>query len=239
MIVDRILQFIEYKGINKRKFYIETGLSNGFLDKVKDIGASKIEHILNAYPEICTEWLLTGNGDMLLKSHKFGGQLNIKIDSVHEPNTTSYKPENKESIQKQQIPLYNIQAPGGIASLFQDANQDPIEFISIPYLPKCDGAIHVNGDSMHPLLKSGDIVMYKRMNNVIENIFWGEMYLVYLITDDLEEFVMIKWIQKSDKGDDWIKLVSENPQHQPKEVLFTNIKGLALVKVSIRINATY
>ena len=81
--------------------------------------------------------------------------------------------------------------------------------------------------------------MYKRMKNVIQNIFWGEMYLVYLITDDLEELVMIKWIQKSDKGDDWIKLVSENTQHQPKEVLFTNIKELALVKASIRINATH
>ncbi|MBF7091980.1 helix-turn-helix transcriptional regulator [Flavobacterium sp. ALJ2] len=239
MIIDRILQLIKYKGISRRKFYIETGLSNGFLDKVKDIGASKIKHILNAYPEVNMEWLLTGNGDMILNSYKFGDRTNTKNSSVHEPNTSTYKPENKEAIQKQQVPLYNIQAPAGIASLFQDANQDPIDFISIPYLPKCDGAIHVNGDSMHPLLKSGDIVMYKRMNNVIENIFWGEMYLVYLIADDLKEFVMIKWIQKSDKGDDWIKLVSENPQYQPKEVSFTNIKGLALVKASIRINATY
>jgi phage repressor protein C with HTH and peptisase S24 domain len=238
MIIDRILQLIKHKEISRRKFYIETGLSNGFLDKVKDIGASKIEHILNAYPEVSMEWLLTGNGDMILKSHKFGG-LNTKNGSVHEPNASTYESENKKAIQKQQIPLYDIQAPGGIASLLQDANQDPIDFISIPYLPKCDGAIHVNGDSMFPLLKSGDIVMYKRMNNVIENIFWGEMYLVFLITDDLEEFVMIKWVQKSDKGDDWVKLVSENPQHQAKEVLFTNIKGLALVKASIRINATY
>lgn len=239
MIVNRILQIIEYKGISKRKFYIETGLSNGFLDKVKDIGASKIEHILHTYPEVSTEWLLTGNGDMLLNSHKFSGQSNTKNCSVHEPNTSTYEPKNKDAIQKQQIPLYNIQVPGGIASLFQDANHDPIDFISIPYLPKCDGAIHVNGDSMYPLLKSGDIIMYKRMNNIITNVFWGEMYLVFLITDDLEEFVMIKWIQKSDKGDDWIKLVSENPQHQPKEVLFANVKGLALIKASIRINATY
>ncbi|MCD0473012.1 S24 family peptidase [Flavobacterium sp. EDS] len=239
MITDRILQLIKYKRISRRKFYIETGLSNGFLDKVKDIGVSKIEHILNAYPEVSMEWLLTGNGDMILKSHKFGDRSNIKNGSVHEPGTNSYNPENKEAIQNQQVPLYNIQTPAGIASIFQDANQDPIDFISIPYLPKCDGAIHVNGDSMYPLLKSGDIIMYKRMKNVIQNIFWGEMYLVYLITDDLEELVMIKWIQKSDKGDDWIKLVSENTQHQPKEVLFTNIKELALVKASIRINATH
>lgn len=65
MITDRILRFIELKDINKNQFYKKTGLSNGFLDKVRDIGASKIEQILTTFPEINPEWLLTGNGDML------------------------------------------------------------------------------------------------------------------------------------------------------------------------------
>ena len=30
---DRIIKYVEYKGISKNKFYKETGLSNGFLDK--------------------------------------------------------------------------------------------------------------------------------------------------------------------------------------------------------------
>lgn len=67
MIIKRILQYIEYKGINKHKFYIQTGLSNGFLDKVKDIGTSKIEIIYSIYPEINLEWLITGKGEMLKK----------------------------------------------------------------------------------------------------------------------------------------------------------------------------
>jgi hypothetical protein len=66
MITNRILQIIEYKGISKRQFYIKTNLSNGFLDKVKDIGVSKVENILNAFPEVNPIWLLTGQGEMLL-----------------------------------------------------------------------------------------------------------------------------------------------------------------------------
>ena len=66
MIIDRILKFIELKGLSKNKFYIETGLSNGFLDKVKDVGVSKVEQILNAYPEINPIWLLTGEGYMII-----------------------------------------------------------------------------------------------------------------------------------------------------------------------------
>jgi hypothetical protein len=64
-MIERILQIIDYKGINKSIFYKNTGLSNGFLDKVKDIGASKLELILITYPEISMEWLLTGKGSML------------------------------------------------------------------------------------------------------------------------------------------------------------------------------
>lgn len=230
MIVARILQIIKYKGINKRKFYIETGLSNGFLDKVKDIGVSKIDHILHAYPEISVIWLITGRGKMLLNSVS-----DAEKDKVEEPSTNIYLSEST----KQQVPLYDINTPNGVTSLFQDSNQNPIDFISIPNLPKCDGAIRINGNSMHPIIKSGDIVIYKNMNNIIENIFWGELYLVSLMPDDSEELIMVKWIQKSEKGEDWIKLVSENPQHQPKDILISNIKGLALVKASIRINATH
>ncbi|CAA0144823.1 conserved hypothetical protein [Tenacibaculum maritimum] len=81
MITERILKFIEYKGINKSRFYRETGLSNGFLDKVKDIGCSKIEYILNSYPEINIEWLVLGRGDMINQKNS------DNFDSISAENT--------------------------------------------------------------------------------------------------------------------------------------------------------
>ena len=65
---ERILQYLEYKSIRKSKFYKDVGLSNGFLDKVKDIGSGKLELILKSYPDINPEWLLTGKGNMLKKA---------------------------------------------------------------------------------------------------------------------------------------------------------------------------
>ena len=62
---DRIIQFVEYKKISKNKFYKETGLSNGFLDKNNHPGADKLEQIIYTYPNINPEWLLTGKGEML------------------------------------------------------------------------------------------------------------------------------------------------------------------------------
>lgn len=64
-ISERIIQFLDCKDISKNKFYIKTGLSNGFLDKKPNIGADKIEIIHSNYPEINLEWLITGEGPML------------------------------------------------------------------------------------------------------------------------------------------------------------------------------
>ena len=89
-IIGRIRQIIEYKGISTRKFCIEVGIANGFLDKVKDVGCEKAVKILDTYPEISMEWLLTGNGQMLknqvLKSEKEGGGLVTQqmIDKITE-----------------------------------------------------------------------------------------------------------------------------------------------------------
>ena len=38
---ERLLQFVEYKGISKYEFHKKNGLSNGFLDKSRAIGTDK------------------------------------------------------------------------------------------------------------------------------------------------------------------------------------------------------
>lgn len=61
----RILKYIEYKGISKNKFYIETGVSNGVLDKESGISMETVEKIISTYPDINLEWLVTGKTEML------------------------------------------------------------------------------------------------------------------------------------------------------------------------------
>lgn len=63
--VNRILQYIEYKGVSKYKFYKQTGLSNGFLDKNTNMGTDKCEKIIDVYSDLNAEWLITGKGQML------------------------------------------------------------------------------------------------------------------------------------------------------------------------------
>jgi phage repressor protein C with HTH and peptisase S24 domain len=149
--------------------------------------------------------------------------------------SASYSHGKEMSMPLQSVPLYSIEATAGLVPLFEQREQYiPVNYIHIPNLPKCDGAVYVAGDSMYPLLKSGDIVLYKQLHN-LEDIFWGDMYLLSIDIDG-EEYVTIKYIQRSER-DGFIRLVSQNPHHADKDVQLSRIRAIALVKASIRMNS--
>jgi len=240
--------YLEYKGLNDNKVTIETGISNGLIGKARKRGSlsqENISKILYTYKDLDANWLLTGRGQMIQNPDDVEQWIYDDLEAnskneITENKAQIFKMKTDRVVQKQSVPLYDIQASATVASLFLDINNEkPVDYITIPNLPKCDGAIYVNGDSMYPLLKSGDIIMYKKLSNHINNIFWGEMYLALVVNDDGDEFIMIKWVQKSKKGADFIKLVSENMLHQPKDFHLSSIKGLALIKASVRVNSMY
>ena len=170
---------------------------------------------LNVNPE----WLESGTGAM------FNEQF---------PERTFLKGSDRP-VGSQSVPLYNVEGTAGLVPLFLDkASRQPVDYIHIPNLPKCDGAIYVVGDSMYPSLKSGDIVLYKQLND-INDIFWGDMYLLSIDIDG-EEYITVKYIQKSDK-EGCVRLVSQNVHHADKDVEISRIRALAFVKASIRMNS--
>lgn len=230
MVSERVGTYIEKKGISYYAFENSLGVSRGSISKAvkegKSIGSNVLENILCTYKDINPTWLLTGHGDMFVANETL--LLNKSIEAFRLKTDVSYD--------NQQIPLYNIEAVAGLVPLFQNSEQqEPIDHISIPHLPKCDGAVYVTGDSMYPLLKSGDIVLYKKVHDIKNEIFWGEMYLLSIDVAG-EEYIAVKYIQKSEQVG-FVKLVSQNKHHQDKDVAMDKIRALALVKASIRINS--
>ena len=68
-MLERLKQYIDYKGIAISTFERSIGMSNASFGKsLKNhgtIGANKLETILNVYPDLNPIWLLTGQGQML------------------------------------------------------------------------------------------------------------------------------------------------------------------------------
>lgn len=142
-------------------------------------------------------------------------------------------------LQKNQIiPHYDINAAASFVTLFQKDRSTIIDYFSIPNLPKVDGAISITGDSMYPILKSGDIIFFRKINNtnLIDSLYFGEMYLLDIQNED-DEYTTVKYVQSSERGTDWIKLVSQNQHHSPKDIHLSWVKGAAFVKGSLRINS--
>jgi len=227
MVSLRVGEYIEAKGISYYAFENYLGASRGSISKAvkdgKSIGSNVLEKIIALYPDLNPQWLLTGQGSML-------------IESDNGPAIQTFRLKTDTTVESQQIPLYDLEAVAGLVPLFGNSRVlQPVDHISIPHLPKCDGAVYVTGDSMYPLLKSGDIIMYKIIDDIANSIFWGEMYLIGIDMGG-DEYITVKYIQQSDK-EGHVKLVSENPHHQDSDVAMNRIRALALVKASIRINA--
>ena len=167
---------------------------------------------------INAEWLLTGKGAMQTRS----------IDILHK---TPYHDASNRS-----IPIYDINAAANLQTLFANNSQQVVGEIKIPNSPACDGAIYVRGDSMYPLVKTGDLVAYKQLNN-IESVISGEMYVVdFQINGD--DFLVVKYVQNEDDNIN-LRLVSYNQHHKDIVIPKSAVRAVALIKIVIRISSMF
>ena len=81
---DRLMQFINYKDISVQAFETNVNLSNGAVSKMGDgTRRSTIDKISNFYPDLNTNWLLTGEGDMLKPIQSVGDISNSSVSGVN------------------------------------------------------------------------------------------------------------------------------------------------------------
>lgn len=213
----------EKYGGNVSEFARQSGIPQGTLNNIVGNRLSKpsfenISKLVSSDETIDAKWILTGEGDM-----------NYKMDILK-----THTPPYLEHINGHEIvPLYDIEAAANLSMTMQKNNENVVGYISLPDMPTVDGAVTVRGDSMYPLIKSGDIVVFKWVSSP-EFITYGEMYLLrYTWGDDIH--VEVKYINKSNAAGH-VKLVSYNSSHEPMDIPVSSITSIALVKVSIRYN---
>lgn len=183
--------------------------------------------LLEKFSEIDYNWLLAGKGSPMRHSKLYANDpINGEPNQVHRSKTG-------EVLAERSVPLYDIAAAANLKTLLASRPQYELGKIQIPKIPQCDGAIYVSGDSMYPILKSGDIVGFKFING-FNNLIYGEMYLVSFEMDG-DEYLSVKYVNRSEMPD-CIKLVSYNTHHEPLDIPFSAINGMAIVKFSVRKN---
>lgn len=228
-IKERILQFIEYKGITKNKFYKETGISNGVLDKKGGLSMETVEKFYSTYPEINEKWILTGEGNM--------------IKNYQEEKKNEAIPVTAGLVKY--IPLVSQYAKAGYLSGFAD--QTYMETLpTIPVIltqeqePKGEYVcFEVSGDSMisdespEESLFDGDLLVCR---NVHHDYWTSKLHINkwdFVIVDQ-EEGVIVKRIidHNPDNGD--ITIHSLNPMYQDKKMNLSHVDKLSNVVKIIR-----
>lgn len=86
MIKERIIKLIEYKGVPKEEFYVKIGMTSASFRgnaRKTPLNSTAIENVLSEIPDVNSEWLLTGNGEMLKgQSVSIRGDKNIAASNI-------------------------------------------------------------------------------------------------------------------------------------------------------------
>lgn len=206
-------EFAQLLGIGKTALsMIETG-KTGLSARNRQILIQK----LNVNPD----WLIDGRGAM------FNDRPSLQA--------LSETLQSPAAMPMQSIPIYALDLGAGFSALLQQQESlRPINYLHIPNLPKCDGAIYASGNSMSPIVESGDIILYKRQRS-LDDLFYGELYLLSFDVDG-EEYTTLRYVTRGSDAEH-VRLETRNERFPDKEIAVGRIRAIALVQADIRISA--
>ena len=152
-IVDRIKLFREYLGIGQTAFEVNIGVARGYFSNVKTLGSDRILRIHTKYPELNIEWLVTGNGEMIKNAEREQKTIEISESAISET-------KRKGAL------IYDIDATCGLNGRdIEFTDEKVIGSIDAPEINPDSKIIFATGDSMQPLIASGDRVVIRKIES--------------------------------------------------------------------------
>lgn len=205
-IKDRIRKLADAKGMSVAELQTAIGKSNAYFQNTARPSAKVMQVIKSKFPDVNTEWILTGTGPMFIGENA------------------------SERVEVNQIPLLPISAQGGSLTDFEaQVMEYDCEKIISP-IRDAQLAVPVTGDSMSPEYPSGCRVLVRKIN---ERAFieWGRTYVL-----DTVNGTVVKNIYPCKDDDDKIVCRSVNPNFSDFEIDKSDIRGWyrVLMEISLK-----
>ena len=161
-IKERIIEFINYKGISKNAFENACNMSKRYLSNLKGTpGARIIKNIHDAFPELNTTWLITGTGEMLSK------------------DTENQEPTILEENRAPILPTAVAGSPDTDILKYVQKNYENLELSHVIVLDTPIDMWHIiRDDAMFPTFKVGDKIALLAYNKGEESPIPGKIYAV-------------------------------------------------------------
>ena len=181
--------------ISQKEFSSTLGVSQGTISDIENgrKGPSRSVLIsLNKKFGVNANWLLIGG--------------NEKVFRAKEDDVTLFE-EEQSIVKRRGVPFYDIDVAAHIAEMFESAVA-PSFFVDFEPFNDCSAYLPIYGDSMFPLIQSGDIVAIKKLTNT-DVILWGEAHLV-ITSPDANNLRTVKLVYQNENPEK-ITLRASNP----------------------------
>lgn len=197
-VKDRLKEYLKVKRISFTEFGESIGASKAFVNSIRvSIGHNKVMDIKEVYPDLNTDWLLYGEGEMFNRTSNalplsgnniIQGNNNSHISQINGSSVSSH-----QSVDDAQSVCLETGAVEGEAieflpvvpaKLAQSADEDTWQYIQqnpvprqpvVMQFPEYHTTLQVRSDAMAPRLRSGDHVALRHMGRN-PKVMNGEVY---------------------------------------------------------------
>lgn len=188
--------------------YTKSSLSQILNGKVP-LSEKFINNVSISFPELNSEWLKTGEGEMLISKNNIYHKSDVIVG----------------------VPYYDIDVTATIIESFNDVKETPEFYVDFQPFNDCTAYLPIYGDSMYPHFTSGEIVAVKKVSNH-DIILWGEAYLI--ITDTNANNMKTVKLLYPHEDEDKIILRASNPEYKGDTIIpKSSILNLYIVKGKI------
>lgn len=208
----------------------ELNFSQLEFSKKIDVDASNLSKYLNGHLAISDALVnrivinLGVNKDWLVKGTDLPyGKQNTVPSTVVSPGELAYS-------QLPGTPVYDIDVTAGTmprARMFCD--DQIIGVVNLPDISEQCRIVRVSGDSMSPVIRSGDLIAVRELSN-LQQIFWGQIYVVLL-----DDYRLVKYVRKN-PNPAMVTLRSENKNYDDMDIHRDEIRDMMFVQHIIHLD---
>ena len=214
-IIDRLKYIIREMGLTQGEFAQRIGVDSSNLSKYLNGRLPVNESLINRVVVnlgLSKEWLTRGSDLPYAKQPAATVAEALTFDG------------NIRTADRRGTPVYDIDVTAGAlprARMF--ASENIVGYVNLPNIPEGCRIVSVSGDSMQPVIRSGDFIAVRELSN-LQQIFWGQIYVVVL-----DDYCMVKYVRRH-QDPDMVILRSENPNYDDMEVRRSDIRDMMFVQ---------
>lgn len=208
-IRDRIIYFVDNHCKSRKDFQENTGIKKGLFDPkdiTRSIHSDKLESISKCYKELNLFWVITGNGEMILKERQ---RADLKLYSTEEEILSIEDHSIEAYLTKAKhphgVPFWNLVVSAGKSLTDITGKKEADGYIvGLPGAEIAENIFPVTGMSMEPEISASAIIGVRKMD-IGETLNTERIYLIITREDR-----MIKRIEHDSYDKDILWCVSSN-----------------------------